>query len=184
MAKQSQAKAAESELIDELEHGHTSEPPFEAIQEREEQERAAEVNEPQPETPAPATVRAKVKPFEFDQVSGVVTINDRHGTFQCSLMGINPKVEWVLAAHGLNALLKGRVNKERVLENMKAGQFGGKKRKKYPATVVAYANLHVITTEEAFEQWQRLSNAEKAEIRSLPQIRLELARMAGGDKPL
>lgn len=146
--------------------------------EREEQERAAVDPLPDAKDPPAAPVKPKAKPFVFDQVSGVLTITDQHGTFETSLQGINPRVEWVLAAHGLASLLKGRVDKERVLENIRAGQFGGKKRKKYPATVIAYANYQNITVEEAFDQWRQLSNKERMQVRSMPKVRLELAKLA------
>lgn len=145
----------------------------------------AAIVEPSPVDPTPdakdtpvAAKKAKAKPFVFDHVSGVLTLTDQHGTFETSLQGINPRVEWVLAAHGLASLLKGRVDKDRVLENIRAGQFGGKKRKKYPATVVAYANYQNITVEEAWTQWQALTVPERMTIRSMPKVRLELAKLA------
>jgi hypothetical protein len=151
--------------------------------------RAAE--EPTPADPLPdaadpitnedltkATVRAKAKPFVFDDVSGVLTVNDAHGSFETSLMGINPRVEWQLAAIGLASLLKGRIDKDKVIENIKAGQFGGKRRQKYPATVIAYANYQNITVDESWAQWQALSVAERMTIRSMPKVRLELAKLA------
>jgi hypothetical protein len=125
-----------------------------------------------------ASVRAKAKPVVFDDVSGVLTVTDQHGTFETSLMGINPRVEWQLAAIGLASLLKGRIDKDKVIENIKAGQFGGKRRQKYPATVIAYANYQNITVEEAWTQWQSLSVPERMQVRSMPKVRLELAKLA------
>jgi hypothetical protein len=124
------------------------------------------------------TVRAKKKPFVFDDVSGVLTVNDAHGSFETSLMGINPRVEWQLAAIGLASLLKGRIDKDKVIENIKAGQFGGKRKHKYPLTVIAYANFQNITIQEAWEQWQALSVPDRMQLKSMPKIRLELAKLA------
>jgi hypothetical protein len=127
---------------------------------------------------AEATTKTKVKPFVFDDVSGVLTVNDAHGSFETSLMGINPRVEWQLAAIGLASLLKGRIDKDKVIENIKAGQFGGKRKHKYPLTVIAYANFQNITIQEAWEQWQALSVPDRMQLKSMPKIRLELAKLA------
>jgi hypothetical protein len=159
-------QVAEQDLIDELD------PPVEEL------ERATEDSSPTVEQPAPAPVRAKAKPFVFDDVSGVLTVTDTHGTFETSLMGINPRVEWQLAAIGLASLLKGRIDKDKVIENIKAGQFGGKRRQKYPATVIAYANHLNITVEESWAQWQALSVSDRMQVRSMPKVRLELAKLA------
>jgi hypothetical protein len=170
MAKQSAAKAAD-ELLSDL--GGSPE----ATQE--EPERAAEPATPAvQESPVKATRKPKVKPVSFDAASGVLTINDQHGSFETSLMGINPRIEWQLAAIGLASLLKGRVDKDKVIENIRAGQFGGKRKQKYPATVIAYANYQNITVEEAWTQWQSLSVPDRMAIRSLPKVRLELAKLA------
>lgn len=169
MAKQSAAKAAD-DLINDLGGGAVA-----AV----EPERAAETVTPAvQESPAKATRKRKEKPVSFDAASGVLTINDQHGSFETSLMGINPRIEWQLAAIGLASLLKGRVDKDKVIENIRAGQFGGKRKQKYPATVVAYANYQNITVEEAWTQWQALSVPERMQVRSMPKVRLELAKLA------
>jgi hypothetical protein len=134
-------------------------------------QRIAEVN-------SQATVAAKVKPFVFDPVSGVFTINDKHGTFQGTLMGIDARTSWVLTAHGLHALLRGRMDKEKALENIKAGQFGGKKRKRYPATVLAWARVEGITIDQAYINWQQLSNEDRMIVRSMPKVRVQLGLLA------
>jgi hypothetical protein len=177
MAKQSAAKNAGAEdLINDLDAG---DPPAEP-------ELATEVAELAPETggelveklATKATMKAKAKPVAFDSASGVLTINDQHGSFETSLMGINPRIEWQLAAIGLASLLKGRIDKDKVIENIRAGQFGGKRKRKYPATVIAYANYQNITVEEAWAQWQAHSVPDRMLIRSMPKVRLELAKLA------
>lgn len=176
MAKQSAAKViaektpAEQELLNDL--GSIPEIPDKS-------ERAAEQDDPGIEQPVPKATRVgKAKAFAFDSTSGILTINDQHGSFETSLMGINPRVEWQLAAIGLASLLKGRIDKDKVIENIRAGQFGGKRKQKYPATVIAYANYQNITVEEAWTQWQSLSVPERMQIRSMPKVRLELAKLA------
>ncbi len=176
MAKQSAAKAAEQDLINDLEGGAGSESP--ATVEAEVEKRAAEKLTDTLEKLAKPTRKRKEKPVSFDAASGVLTINDQHGSFETSLMGINPRIEWQLAAIGLASLLKGRIDKDKVIENIRAGQFGGKRKQKYPATVIAYANYQNITVEEAWTQWQALSVPERMQIRSMPKVRLELAKLA------
>lgn len=190
MAKQSAAKAAD-DLVNDLDDNQqpepavaTSEPadgprPDDPVRATEagihRSEVIEELNQEQP--PKPTRTR-KGKPVKFDDVSGILTINDQHGSFETSLMGINPRIEWQLAAIGLASLLKGRVDKDKVIENIRAGQFGGKRKQKYPATVIAYANYQNITVEEAWTQWQALSVPERMTIRSMPKVRLELAKLA------
>lgn len=175
MAKQSAVKNQGAEdLINDL--GGTSAEPENLNQLKDkEPERAAAVPDP---VATKATRKRKEKPVAFDAASGILTINDQHGSFETSLMGINPRIEWQLAAIGLASLLKGRIDKDKVIENIRAGQFGGKRKQKYPATVIAYANYQNITVEEAWTQWQALSVPERMTIRSMPKVRLELAKLA------
>jgi hypothetical protein len=173
MAKQSPAKAAD-DLIADL--SDTAVP--ELVAEREELERAAEVNEPQAEVPVEAPVARQGKPFVFDEQNWRLTVNDKHGVFECDLMGMNPHVQMRLAATGLASLLRGRANKQKLLEGIMGGKFGGKRRQNYPATVIAYATMMGITVEESYSQWQQLNNEEKMVIRQMPRIRIVLAEMA------
>jgi hypothetical protein len=173
MAKQSPAKAAD-DLIADL--SDTAVP--ELVAEREELERASEVNEPQAEVPAQAPVARQGKPFVFDEQNWRLTVNDKHGVFECDLMGMNPHVQMRLAATGLASLLRGRANKQKLLEGIMGGKFGGKRRQNYPATVIAYATMVGITVEESYSQWQQLSNEGKMAIRQMPRIRIVLAEMA------
>lgn len=180
MAKQSAAKAAD-DLVNDLDDNQK---PGAAVAENSNPdvpERAADTNigaSPAAGMPPKPPRKRKEKPVSFDAASGVLTINDQHGSFETSLMGINPRIEWQLAAIGLASLLKGRVDKDKVIENIRAGQFGGKRKQKYPATVIAYANYQKITVEEAWTQWQALSVPERMQVRSMPKVRLELAKLA------
>lgn len=185
MAKQSAAKAAD-DLVNDLDDNQQPEPAVATSEPAggprpDDPVRATDTNmgaSPAAGMPPKPTRKRKEKPVAFDSTSGILTINDAHGSFETSLMGINPRIEWQLAAIGLASLLKGRVDKDKVIENIRAGQFGGKRKQKYPATVIAYANYQNITIEEAWTQWQALSVPERMTIRSMPKVRLELAKLA------
>jgi hypothetical protein len=150
------SKAA-AELINDIDPVEATEP-----------ERAASVN---------------AKPFSLDMDNYQFTLRDKFGEFTGGIMGVPQKVLAKLALRGAVAMLRGRKNREKLWDDIREGRFD-KGRKKYPIVVMAYAAVQKITVEQAMEQWGRLSTAEKYQVRSLPQIRMEVARMQGGDQPL
>lgn len=176
MAKQSAAKAAD-DLVNDLD-GKSAVTADELETTHDNPERATEVNEPQPEVPAAATKKPQGKPYVFNETTGVLTVNDRHGSFECSLMGVSPQIHWKLAAVGLASLLRGKADKEAVVKKIMAGQIGGKQKVRYPATVIAYAAVYGVSIEAAFTEWKQLDNVGKMTVRQSPRIRIALAQMA------
>ncbi len=177
MAKQSAVKqTAGDELAAEL---NDNQRPGEAVASNTaEPVRVTEVNEPQTQTPAEATRKPQGKPYTFDDRTGTLTVNDKHGSFECSLMGVSPAIHWKLAAVGLASLLRGKADKEAVIKKVMEGQLGGKQKVKYPATVIAYAAVYGVTIEAAFAEWKQLDNAGKMVVRQTPRIRIALAQLA------
>lgn len=175
MVKQSAAKALEDDL--DGKGDLQADPPADPLPDPE-PERASEAPAPVLTQTTKPTRKPQAKPFVFNEQNWHLTVNDKHGAFECDLMGMNPHVQMRLAATGLAFLLRGRANKQKLLEGIMGGQFGGKRRQNYPATVIAYAAVHGVTIESAYAEWQQLDNAGKMIVRQSPRIRIALAQLA------
>ena len=119
------------------------------------------------------------KSYQIDVENAVFELNGLKGT----LVGLDNQTFIALALHGAVAVIRGRKNPERTWEKICAGTFFEVK-KKYPIVVRAYANLQSIDLEAALAQWKALPTADKYILKNTPQIRMEVDRLQGGDKPL
>lgn len=119
------------------------------------------------------------KSYQIDVENAVFEYGGLKGT----LNGLDDQTFIALALHGAVALIRGRKSPERAWEKICAGTFFEVK-KKYPIVVRAYANLQRIDLEAAMEQWKALPRKDKYTLKNTPQIRMEVARLQGGDKPL
>jgi hypothetical protein len=125
----------------------------------------------------------RVKPYAFDLENLEFTMTDKFGEFNGSIAFLPAAVIHRLAMHGAVALLHGRNGREKRWEQIKQGDFD-RKQKKVPIVVQAYANIKKIGIDAALAEWAELDNKTKYEVRGWPQIKMEVARLQGGDKPL